>query len=228
MSLDRLKEIINEKYFAVFKSICSDEKEIASAGENAKSMDDVIKLDPKLVSHYIWCPLDTIIELWTKVKASSCFDEIIDSLLQNHFLSINHYPGPSKYSGYITDVGDAALSCLNKGVEQSIVTGDLKQKVEAGILANYKKRKMHSDTPPIEIIPASKMFPWSKLESKTIEDLSLSKIKLGTCVSATVKISSPEVEKPKSSSSFFQPKMEDKSIQISTLIDKKQSKFSLD
>ncbi len=215
MSVDKFKEIINEEYFAIFKRMCSGEKAIASACVNAKSMDDVINLDGELVCRFRYYELETIITLWSKVQTYCRFNEIIDSLLQNHFIGINSYPSPTISCIYEHYVGDAALTCLKKGIEQSLITGDLKQKVEAGILANYKNRSMNKYTAPIEELIASDMIPWNKLEAKTIEELSLSKIQLGTCEAD---------DKPKASSAFFKPNTVDKSIQTSAVKDEKPSR----
>ncbi len=254
MSLDKFKEIINVEYFGLFKQMCSEEEAIANAGKNAKSMDDVIHLDKEVVDRFYYYELNTIIELWKKVNASARFEEIIDSLLQNHLIGVNAYPSPCTNYFYERYVGGVALSCFEKSIEQSIITGDLKQKVEAGIFANYKTREMHKYALPFEELTASNLIPWSKLEPKTMEELSSTKIKLGTfgthsedlgttavhvpvtidlgttavLVPVTIKTSSPEAEKPKTSPSFFKHSTEDKSTKthkITQTQDEKRHKF---
>lgn len=167
MSLDKFKAIINEKYFPVFKSMCSDEKEIASNGANATSMDDVTKLSAELANKYSCYQLRAIIELWTKVKTAPNLNNIVDYLLKAHFEAVNDYPNPTTSYIYTQRTGGAALFSLEKAIDQSLITGDLKLKVELGLLENYKKREGNKYTIPFEQIPVSDMIPWKKLEVKT-------------------------------------------------------------
>lgn len=112
---------------------------------------------------------------------------------------------------------------------------------------------MHKYALPFEELTASNLIPWSKLEPKTMEELSSTKINLGTFgthsddlgttavpvpvtidfgttavfVPVTIKTSLP-AEKPKTCPSFFKHSSEDKSTKthkITQTQDEKQHKL---